>query len=138
MTPTEVITTPLLMRALVLGLFGGAGLALTAIYSRRGPLIYPVYAAFLAALGLLLARHAALAFATRAASALSAFLIASAVLYVTVAILARDQRRRLVAEGELRESALHAHLSIWGHIWRMGFLAIVGGVVSSALAFISS
>ena len=48
----SVFSNPALPRAIVVGLFGGAGLALTSIYSRRGPLIYPVYAAILAALAL--------------------------------------------------------------------------------------
>ena len=41
---------PLVLRAGVVGIFGGAGLVLTQMYSRRGPLIFPVYAAILAAL----------------------------------------------------------------------------------------
>ena len=44
MTPTELVAHPAFPRALVVGLFGGAGLALTTIYSRRGPLIYPALA----------------------------------------------------------------------------------------------
>ena len=134
MTPLEVITSPVLECALVLGVLGGAGLALTAIYSRRGPSILPVYAALLADVAVLLAKHPGLSFEARVATALSAFLIASAMLYVVASVLATEQRRRLVAEGRL--NTLHAHLSPWGHLWRLGLLAVVGGVCS-AIAVIS-
>ncbi len=42
--------TPTLLRGLVIGAFGGAGLILTQVYSRRGPLIFIVYATILFAL----------------------------------------------------------------------------------------
>jgi hypothetical protein len=57
-----------LERALVIGLFGGAALVLTNLYSRRGPLIYPVYAAILFTLGLSLSRATALGFGARLAA----------------------------------------------------------------------
>ena len=137
MTLTELIINPAFPRALVLGAFGGSGLALTAIYSRGGPLVYPVYAAFLAALALLLGRYAALPFGTRVAAGLAAFLFASAILYITVGVLAKGARRRLVAEGRLPATAVNARLSLWGHAWRLGFLTVVGSAVCSGVAFIS-
>ena len=41
--------THVLLQAAVIGVFGGAALVLTQLYSRRGPMIYPVYAAILLA-----------------------------------------------------------------------------------------
>src|SRR3954463_6287512 len=69
----DIIQNPAFPRAIVLGLFGGIGLALTATYSRRGPLIYPVYAAVLAAPTLLLARYASLPYDARVVAALAGF-----------------------------------------------------------------
>jgi len=125
-------------RAVVVGVFGGAGLALTAVYSRRGPMIYPVYAATMAALALLLARYQALEFAPRLAAALVGFCIASAVLYVTVGVLADRQRQRLVAAGRLPAATLGEHLSLLGHAWRITALVGVGAVVSAGVAFLSA
>jgi hypothetical protein len=122
----------------VLGLFGGAGLALTAIYSRRGPLIYPVYASLLAALALLLDRYADMSFAERFGAALGGFIVASAALYVTVVVLSDRQRRRLVAEGRLTASALGWRLPLWGHAWRVAFLLVVGAIASAGVAYIAS
>lgn len=134
----DLLANPAFSRAVVLGVFGGAGLALTAIYSRRGPLIYPAYATLLAALTLLLARYNGMSFSERFAAALAGFLVASAALYITVGILSDRQRRRLVAEGRLPASALDSRLPLWGHAWRVGFLLAVGAITSAGIAYISS
>lgn len=135
MTLTELLSNPALPRILVLGLYGGAGLALTMIYSRRGPLIYPVYAAFLAALTLLLARYPGVSYPARFATALAGFLTASALLYITVGILAGRARERLRREGRLPPGS---GVPLRGHLWRVGFLVAVGAVVSGGVAFIAA
>ena len=135
---TDLITSPAFLRASVVGVFGGAGLALTVVFSRRGPTIFPVYAAILAALALLLTRYPDIQFGARFAAALGGFLVASAALYVTNVILAGRERRRLVAEGRLPESALASHVPIGAHAWRLAFLAAIGAVVSVGVAFIAA
>src|SRR3954468_13373091 len=127
----ETLTNPAATRAIVIGLFGGAGLALATIYSRRGPLIYPVYASILAALALLLSRFAGLSFADRFAAALLGFIVASVILTITVARLARLNRERLVKSGRLSPSAIRVHCSMLGYAWRLAFLLVVGSVVSA-------
>lgn len=138
MTIAELVSNPAFPRALVIGCFGGAGLALTTLYSRRGPMIYPVYAAILGALALLLTRYPEIRYAQRFTAALAAFLVASMALYVTAGIVSDRARRRLVAEGRLPQTVLHARLSILGHAWRLGFLVAVGTVVSAGVAFIAA
>jgi hypothetical protein len=133
----DFIINPAFPRAVVIGVFGGVGLALTALYSRRGPLIYPVYAAILAALALLLARYPGLPYTQRWIAALSGFVVASAALYVTVVILADRERRRLVAAGRLPATALRGSLTLGGHAWRMGLLLAIGALVSAAVAFVA-
>ena len=125
-------------RALVIGVFGGAGLTLTTLYSRRGPMIFPVYAAILAALALLLARFPSLTYGDRFSASLAGFLVASAALYVAASIGAARERRRLVAEGRLPETALDHRISVGGHAWRLGFLTLVGSVASAGVAFVAS
>jgi hypothetical protein len=128
---------PALARAAVIGAFGGAGLALTATYSRRGPLIYPVYAAILAALAILLSRYPDLPYLSRVFAALVGFCVATAAAYVAVGILSRRARRRLVAIGRLPASALQFRLSIVGHAWRIGLLLVIGTIVSAGVAFVA-
>jgi hypothetical protein len=135
--PTDLIQNPALPRAIVLGLFGGIGLALTATYSRRGPLIYPVYAAVLASLAVLLSRYSTLAYNVRVVAALGGFCAASLVLYVAVGFLADRDRAIWVELGRLPETALHHRVSLLGHAWRWGFLLAIGTVASAGVAFIA-
>lgn len=132
----DLIANPLVARAVVVGVFGGVGLSLTSIYSRRGPMIFPVYAAFLAALALLLGRHSYFPYEVRVAAALVGFATASLMLYVTVGVLANRQRDALVAQGRLPRNA--GGVSLLGHVWRWAFLLGAGAIVSAALAFISA
>ena len=133
---TEVLSNPAVPRALVVGAFGGAGLVLTVVYSRRGPMIYPVYAALLAALTLLLARYPEVAYGGRFGAALAGFAAASAPLYVATGVLAERERRRLRREGRL--SARAGGVRLVGHAWRVGFLLAVGAVVSAGVAFVAA
>ena len=133
---TEALSNPALPRALVVGAFGGVGLVLTVLYSRRGPLIYPVYAALLAALALLLARYPAVPYAGRFGAALAGFAAASAPLYMAPGMLAERERRRLRRAGRLAPAA--AGVPLVGHVWRLGFLLAVGAVVSAGVAFVAA
>ena len=128
----------LLGQAVVIGTVGGVGLTLTTIYSRRGPMIYPVYAAIVCALTLLLTRYSALSFSTRFWACLAGFLVANVALYPVVSILAQRQRRELVTQGRLPESALKSSIGMLGHSWRMGFLVGIGAIISAAAAFVSA
>jgi hypothetical protein len=137
MSPLELIENPAFPRALVVGAFGGIGLVLTTVYSRRGPLIFAPYAALLAALTLLLARYPGLAYGTRVAASLGGFLVASAALYVATVVLADRNRRRLVAEGRLPATALHG-VPLSGHAWRLGLLVGIGAVACAGIAFVAA
>lgn len=71
-------SNPLYVRALVLGLFGGVSLVLTHTYSRRGPIMYPVYAAILFASTLMMAQYSEFSFGTRFAGVLLSLVVATA------------------------------------------------------------
>src|SRR5262245_37638429 len=88
----------LLLRALVIGAFGGAALVLTEVYSRRGPLIYPVYAAIFFALALLLARTTGIGFGARLLICVAAILLSTAITFVATLVLAARARARLSIE----------------------------------------
>ena len=88
-----------LLQTAVIGILGGAGLVLTQLYSRRGPMIYPVYAAILFVLTLSLTRAAGLGFAPRFLAALVAMMISTAIAMVATVVLAARRRRALLASG---------------------------------------
>ena len=129
---TELLTwLPLLARAAVLGLIGGVGLMLTQVFSRRGPLIFPVYAAILAGLALLSVRFPALPYWAHFSAVLIGMYVATEVALITVLVRGRRERRALIAAGH----EIHPGGAPW---W--GFPAIAAAIVASsaAVAFISS
>lgn len=123
-------------RAAVLGLFGAVGLSLAVFYSRRGPVIFPVYACLVAALALLLVRFPALPFGPRFTAVLVGFIVASAGLYAATSLVAARQRRELVRTKRLPASALGSPLGLGGHAWRVGALLGVASLVSAGVAFV--
>jgi len=125
----ELVTHPAFARAAVLGAFGGIGLILTTVYSRRGPLMYPVYAAILGSLAVLLARYTNLAFPIRLSAAMAGFVVATVMHYVAVGILANRERRRL---------GITENIPFLGHLWRLSFLFAVGFIASAGVAFVAS
>jgi len=125
------LSLPPISRAAVVGVFGGAGLVLTTIYSRRGPLIYPVYAALLSALALLLARYRSLAFSTRFAAAFTGVLVATCMLFVAVLVLGGRQRRALQESGR---PTVPGHIPAWGP----PLLGVILVAISGGVAFVSS
>src|SRR5436190_15641575 len=96
MTPQFVSA---LSHALVIGVFGGASLVLTQIYSRRGPLIFPVYAAILFVLGLSLVRTPSLGFGARFLVAFAAVLLSTLFSLGAVIVVGNRTRRRLRESG---------------------------------------
>jgi hypothetical protein len=126
---SELVTHPAFMRAVVLGAFGGIGLVLTTMYSRRGPLMFPVYAAFLGSLAVLLARYTDLAFPIRWSAAMAGFVVAAAMHYVAVVIDANRDRRRM---------GITQDVPFLGHLWRLAFLFTAGFIASAGVAFVAS
>jgi hypothetical protein len=122
---------PALSRALVIAAFGGAGLVLTQVYSRRGPLVFPVYAALLAALALSLARAPALGFSPRFLIALSATGVATAIAFVATLVLAARARRTL--ERGRREPA-PGRAPRWG----LPLVVLLLVAASAGVAYVSS
>ena len=90
---------PLVLRAGVVGIFGGTGLVLTQMYSRRGPRIYPVYAAILAALSFVAVRFDSVAYGGRFAAILFGMLIATAMTLIATLVLGTRERAMLRAAG---------------------------------------
>src|SRR2546429_5533641 len=127
----ELLVNPALPRALAVGAFGGVGLVLTVVYSRRGPMIFVPYAALVAALTLLLSRFEQLPYAPRFAAAFAAFAIATVPVYVAVGVLGKRQRERLRLEGRLSAEPPPARFSLWGQVWRIWVVIAAGGIVSA-------
>lgn len=125
---------PVFARSLVLGVFGGVGLVLTTVFSRRGPLNFPVYAGFLAALAVLLARYSDIAFPQRLLAAMTAFIVAASTHYVAVVIHSNRQRRLLRRDNP----QIPLTIPLIGHVWRLSSLFTIGLIASAGVAFLAS
>lgn len=69
---------PVFARSLIVGVFGGISLVLSHMYTRRGPLIYPIYAAILFASTLVVAQYAEYPFGIRFTGVLLSLVVATA------------------------------------------------------------
>jgi len=122
MATVRLSLQPTLSRALVLGFLGGVALILVTMNSTRGALVYVPYAALLAALAALLARHRALPFKVRFRAGLAGFMAATALLYVYILLWA---------------SPTALSIPLWGHAWRLGLMVAIGAVLCAAIAFVT-
>lgn len=93
-------TNPIYVRALVVGLFGGLSLVLTHTFSRRGALMFPVYAAILLVGTLVTTQFPNLTFGTRFASVLLSLVIATACSLVEISYRAARHARMRVQAGK--------------------------------------
>ena len=130
----ELLDHPVLARSVVLGLFGGIGLALTTGFSRKGPVVFPAYAAFLAATAFLLVRYSDITYPQRLLAAMAAFLVAGSIHYYSVVLQANRGRRRL----QQRYPQIPLTIPLIGHVWRLSGLVTIGFIASAGVAFLAS
>ena len=120
-----------LSRSLVIGAFGGAALVLTQLYSRRGPLIYPVYAGILFALGLFLSRATGLSYGARLVVCFAAVLLSTAITFGVTLVLAARARARLLAQGG---TLVPGRAPVWG----LPLVLLLLVTASAGVAYVSS
>jgi hypothetical protein len=118
------------LQASIIGAVGGVGLVLTQIYSRRGPLIYPVYAAILFALTLSLSRATGVDFSLRYMAAFVAMGLSTGIAMIGTMFRAARARRELVASGR---SVAPGQIPPWA----APLLLVLLCTASAAAAFVS-
>lgn len=125
----DFLAHPASLWAAALGLFGGGSLVLVERFSRRGPLLFPVYAALLAALTVLLASYSASSFRSRFGAAFLGFVVAAILHYIAVGFAADEERR---------QRGVTARLSLAGHAWRLSLLLGLGMLACAGVAFVAA
>jgi uncharacterized paraquat-inducible protein A len=131
---SEFFLTQALPRIIVVGVFFGAALALTATYSRRGPTILLPYAGLAFAVVLLLTRYSVLSYGYRLVGALAAFLVATIPLYVAVGVLAARARAQLRHEGRVPVEGM----SRVSRAWRLSLVSILAAILCAGIAFVAA
>ena len=142
--------------ALALGVLGGGALITTAWLTARGPIIFLPYAAIVLAAAFFLRIEAVRPLSRRFLLSLGAFMLATIILYVFIGTvstrhsggtLSPKDVQQLVQRGMLPRSAESSDvarrvettgglvsISILGHAWRIGFMLLIGSVLSAAVA----
>jgi hypothetical protein len=105
--------------ALALGLLGGGALITTESMTRRGPMVFLPYAALVITTAVYLRIEQVRPFWRRFNLAFGAFMFATVVLYLFIGLV---KAKTLLL------------IPIWGHAWRLGFMAAIGGALSAAVA----
>lgn len=100
MMPSLTEDNALFVRALIVGLFGGVSLILTHMHSRRGPLMYSVYAAILFVSTLIAAQFTELSFVTRFTGVLLSLVVATGCSLAHVMHLAAKRAQARAREGK--------------------------------------
>ena len=122
MTFTECTKKPIPV-AFALGILGGAALISTSELTNTGPAIYIRYAILMLAIFATLRSINWPELSKCFTTSFLAFMVATVVLYLYIGIF---------------DTGTILEISLWGHLWRLGLMAAIGGLLSFALAYLSN
>lgn len=108
--------------ALALGILGGAALIITTELTNTGPAIYIPYAILVIAIFATLRSLNWPELSKRFTTSFLAFMVASIIMYLFIGTF---------------DAGTILEIPVWGHIWRLGFLATIGGILSLAVAYLA-
>jgi hypothetical protein len=108
---------------IALGILGGAALIATVVLSRRGPMIFLPYAAIVLAGAFYLRLDHVRPFTLRLIVSTGSFMIATLIVYVFIVGFEAHSAR---------------HISVIGHAWRLGLMLLIGVVLASVVAYLTS
>src|SRR5439155_23153147 len=109
--------------SLALGVLGGSALIVTAWNTRYGPVILLPYAALVLISAIYLRLERVQDFSRRFGITLGVFMSATLLFY-------------LYAAG-IRAKTLFI-IPLWGHAWRIGFMLLIGSILSAAVAQVTA
>lgn len=109
--------------SIALGILGGGALIATTMLSSRGPLVLVPYAALMIIAALFLRAEVVQPLSRRFSLALGAFMTATVILYLFIAIFAAHSLTTI---------------SLAGHLWRLGVMLGIGAVLSAAVAQVTA
>ena len=107
--------------ALALGTLGGAALIITTILTSTGPAIFIPYTALIIAIFIALRAVNWSSFSKRFTTSLLAFMVATIILDLYIGIF---------------DAGTIFKIPLWGHIWRLGVMTLIGGILSFSVAYL--
>ena len=108
--------------ALSLELLGGAALIITTQLTSKGSIIYVPYTTLVIATFFTLRLANWPEFSKRFTAAFLSFMLATIILYLFIGIY---------------DAGTISQIAVPGHIWRLGFMAIIGAVLSGAISYLA-
>ena len=121
MTHVESVKKPIPV-AFALGILGGAALIITTIVTSKGLAIFIPYTALIVATFAALRAIHCSSFSKRFASSFLAFMVATIILDLFIGIY---------------DAGTILEVPVWGHLWRLGLMAAIGGLLSFAIAYLA-
>lgn len=122
MTDIAHNTKKLFPIALSIGSLGGAALIITIILTSKGPAIFIPYIALLIATFVVLRAVNWSSFSKRFTTSFLTFMVATIIMYLYIGIF---------------DAGTILEIPVWGHIWRIGLLAAIGGILSLSVAYLT-
>lgn len=108
--------------AFALGLLGGTALIITTLLTSKGLAIFIPYTALIIAIFAALRAVNWPSFSKRFTTSFLTFIVATTILYLFIGIY---------------DAGTILEISAWGHIWRLGLMALIGGILSLAIAYLA-
>lgn len=108
--------------ALALGISGGAALIITTLLTSKGLAIFIPYTALLVATFTALLVVNWSSFSKRFTTSFLTFMVATIITYLFIGIF---------------DAGTILEITAWGHIWRLGLMAAIGGLLSFAVAYLA-
>lgn len=108
--------------ALSLGIIGGTALIITTIVTSKGLAIFIPYTALIIAIFAVLRAVHWSSFSKRFSTSFLTFMVATLIMYLFIGIY---------------DAGTILEIPVWGHIWRLGLVAAIGGALSFAVAYLA-
>jgi hypothetical protein len=106
--------------ALSIGSLCGVAIIITTIVTSKGPAIFISYTALLIATFVVLRAGNFSSFSKRFTTSFLAFMIATIIMYLYIGFF---------------DAGTILEIPVLGHIWRLGFFATIGGILSGTVAY---
>lgn len=106
-----------------IGSLGGVALIITTLLTSKGFIIFIPFAVLIIANFVILRASKWSSFSKRFTTSFLIFMVATIILYLFIGFF---------------DAGTILDISVWGHIWRLGLMATIGGMLSLVIAYLTN
>lgn len=107
---------------LSIGFLGGAALIITTLLTSKGPAIFIPFAVLIIATFAVLRASNWSSFSKRFTISFLILMVATVILYLFIGFF---------------DAGTILDISVWGHVWRLGLMGAIGGILSLSVAYLA-